>query len=323
MSGAPLTRRALLRLVLLTGGFAGICGTDQPATRVPADRLTLVIATGVPQGVYEAWGKAFARGDLARPRPARLQVRSTTGSPMNLGLLADRGVDVALAALDSCERAMMTVDATTPRDWLRAVARVYDDYVHLLVLDSSPLVQLSDLAGARVVVGAVGSGTALIARRVLQAAGVRPGLEREAGLVDALGMLTDGTVEAVFWSGGLPTAAVTAAWQRSPLRLLPLDQAGLLLRKEHPVTYRSTAIPVGAYGNEQPVPTFAVPNVLAVRTDLPDEAVHVLLDVLVSSAQEIASRVPAFTGFDDRSAVHTEPVPLHDEARDFFRDRKI
>ena len=60
-------------------------------------------------------------------------------------------------------------------------------------------------------VTAAGSGTAVLARRALQAVGLdhlRDVREQSLGVAQSVDALKDGKVDAFFWSGGLPTAAI-------------------------------------------------------------------------------------------------------------------
>ncbi len=48
-----------------------------------------------------------------------------------------------------------------------ALARLYDDYMHLVVRKTSPITSLADLIGRKVSIGAPGSGTVVTADRLL------------------------------------------------------------------------------------------------------------------------------------------------------------
>jgi uncharacterized protein len=330
--GAPgPARRTMLRAGLAVVAAAAGCSRDPGAAHPDLGPGPLVIAAGQPQGVYEQWASAWSRRFRATYPGTAMVVRSTTGSPVNLALLRGGEVTLAIAALDSCVEALApSTDRRRPGDgdraWLRAVARLYDDYLHLLVRAGSPITRVADLRGRRVVVGATGSGTALIANRVLALGDVRPAQTQEQGLVRGLDLLRAGAVDAVFWSGGLPTAAVArVAGERDAggVRLVPLDDAGQLLQSSYPVTYRLATIPAGTYRNSRSVATFAVANVLTVAEQAPWQQVRASLQVLFGGTEAIAADVPAFAGFDARLAVETQPVALHPEAERYYRKAKV
>ena len=111
-------------------------------------------------------GLALAAGD-------RLGVRTlaTAGSRENLELLARGEVSFALASADVVEAYLI---AAPGADSIRAVARLYDSYVHLVVSAGDEVHRLADLRGQRVAVGAPGSGDGLAVDRILAAAGIDP-----------------------------------------------------------------------------------------------------------------------------------------------------
>ena len=88
---------------------------------------------------------------------------------------------------------------------------LYTNYTHLVALGSSNIRSIADLRGQVVSTGSPGSGTEIIAVRVLRAAGLDPDgdvTRQGLGVSESAGALKDGKIAAFFWSGGLPTAAV-------------------------------------------------------------------------------------------------------------------
>src|SRR5262249_51812691 len=88
---------------------------------------------------------------------------------------------------------------------------LYPNYTQVATVEGKRINRLADLRGRVVSTGAPGSGTEVIAFRVLRAAAIDPDKDiRRQGLtvnasVDAL---KDGKIDAFFWSGGLPTASL-------------------------------------------------------------------------------------------------------------------
>ena len=105
---------------------------------------------------------------------------------------------------------------------------MYENYVHCVVRQDSGIRDIAGLAGRTVAVGEPGSGTSLTTPRLIEAAGLSfRGCRRwprslvpetvtvlNLGLNDGLAALQSGSVDALFWSGGVPTAAIAAAHQR-------------------------------------------------------------------------------------------------------------
>jgi hypothetical protein len=201
-----------------------------------------------------------------------------------------------------------------------ALARVYDDYVHVLVRDDSTATQLVHLRGRPVAVGPKGSGTNLVAQRLLEAAGV-PVEQVELDIVEAGLALQGRRVDAVVWLGGLPTRAVTELSERVRLRLLALSDLAAVLRARHAGAYRPAAIPPGTYGPDG-VATVAAANLLLASPGLGDAVVDAVLDTAFERRDAIAADQPAGNALDRRAAINTDPVPLHPAAARYYRARK-
>ena len=95
---------------------------------------------------------------------------------------------------------------------MRALAQIYDNYTQVVAKAGSGIKTIEDLKGKRVSVGAPNSGTEVIADRVLEAAGMDPkgDIKRQGlGVEESVQAMKDGSIDAFFWSGGLPTGAIT------------------------------------------------------------------------------------------------------------------
>jgi TRAP transporter TAXI family solute receptor len=205
------------------------------------------------------------------------------------------------------------------------LARVYDDFVHLVVLESSEIASIQDLRGRAVSLGAEGSGTELIAGRLLMAAGVdRSGIDgRALGIDQSIEALRSGEIEAFFWSGGLPTPGVNDLAGEVPIRLVPLREIVEGVRDMYGGGYRHGVVPEGTYGLPADVATMAVPNFLMVHADLPDRVAYSIVETLFDERAEIAMDVPAAALLDRPRAISTEPVDLHPGALRYYRDTKV
>ena len=313
--GAALTRRALL--VAVGAGLLAACSG-------PFADVRLRLATGSPQGVYFRLGSVLAaawRDDLGLA--AAPEVLSTAGSGENLALLLAGQADVVFSQADV---AVEELGALAPADAPRALARIYDDAVQVVVADDSPFTTVSGLRGARVSVGAADSGVSVVSARLLAAAGLTEAdlAAERLGLDDSAQALLDGRIDAFFWSGGLPTPAVEALARRLPIRLLDLSADGTLdaVREQHPV-YAPGTVPALRYaGLRDPVATMLVRNVLLVPAALPDDLAAALVEVLFTERARLAQAGPAALTIDPRAAIGTEPVLLHPGAERFFRDTR-
>ncbi|MFD5426432.1 TAXI family TRAP transporter solute-binding subunit [Streptomyces sp. NPDC127084] len=294
----------------------------------PSGRLTF--STGVKSGVYQRYGELL-KGALARDLPeVEIDLRVSEGSQQNLARVASGEADYTIATADAV--ATYQRHARPGADRLRACARLYDDYVQLVVPQGSRVEAAGGLRGMRVGVGQPGSGVRLIAERVLTAAGLDADEDIKpvsAGIDTMPGLLEAGRLDAFFWSGGLPTSAVQSLSERLPIRLVPLDDklvdqlldAGSITRY-----YRSAVIPADAYphilGGPVQVQTVAVTNLLVTTTDADPELTERFTRTVINSRDRIGHEVHPAQLVDFRTAIYTDPLPLHEGARRYYRSTK-
>lgn len=321
----PDRRRALqsaaagvVVLALLLWWLLPVGGGEKPEGRV-------TFATGVSTGVYQTYGEMLKR-DLSRDLPdVDVKLLETRGSPDNVERLARGRATFAIAATDA-------VAAYHGRDAgrLRACARLYDDYMQLIVPRGSKVRSARDLRGLRVGVGDDGSGVQLITRGLIKAAGldfdkditaVRSGIDTMPEL------LRKGKLDAFFWSGGLPTTAVRTLAQEYPIRLVQLGDLTGPLHRQGGVTryYRAATVPADAYQEiRQPddVKTIAVPNLLVTTDRVDPELAKGVTRTVIENRDRIGAKVHAAQKVDLRTAVFTDPLPLHKGAARYYRSEK-
>lgn len=272
----------------------------------PPPTVQIRIATGSPAAVYYAFGQSLAT-ILNRELPnVEAEVLVTAASAENIQLVSAGAAELGFTQAD----ALPTVAATPPT--MAAVARVYDDLLHLITTPTSGIRTLTDLRGRRVSVGAPGSGTEITTSRLLDVAQLGgDAVRRERlGLDDSVTALRAGQIDAFFFSGGLPVGAVATLAAQRGVQLVDLGEWSTPLRAQHPGFYVSRDVPRSVYGVD-PVTTVANPNYLIVRADLPAGLVRDLTRLLMERREELASAHPAAGRMSPRSAINTTPLPLH------------
>jgi hypothetical protein len=284
-----------------------------------------VIATGGTKGVYYSYGSTLASELQASVPRLAPSVVATTGSVENLQLLADGKAMFAFVAGDAAALAYEGSPPFASPLPIRAVARVYDDYVHLVAPRNGAVRTVRDLAGRRVSLGPAGSGTALIAERVLTVAGIPTGRVRAArlGINDSVDALQAGQLDAFFWSGGLPTGGIDELAMTTAVRLVPLDDLAEPMRARYGPSYRPGTVPAGMYGLGERTATMAVPNILVCRADADPVLVERVTATLFAARDALARSVPQGHALDQRAAISTVPVPLHEGAQRHYRSVKV
>lgn len=309
----PISRRALFAA---SGAlFVAACAPKAKPNR------PIVLATGDTKGVYYSYGVELAAALAPDLGGVGIEVRSTSGSVDNLQRISSGTADMAIVAADAALDAAAgraSFPAPVP---LKAIARIYDDFIHLVVLTDSPIRSIADLVGHRVSLGSPGSGTELIAKRMLQVAGVAvpPADNLRLGINECIPALGSGNIDAFFWSGGLPTVGVTELADAKPIRLIDLGTLTAGMRALGGLSYRSATVPAGTYGIRSDTTTIAVPNFLVVERGLDEDTVFSITANLFRRRAEMAQRVSAIGKLDIGQAIYTSPIELHPGALRYFR----
>ncbi|GEL18998.1 TAXI family TRAP transporter solute-binding subunit [Pseudonocardia asaccharolytica] len=323
MAPDTLSRRDVLRVLCVCGVAAGLAPLLSGCSSPFRDER-IAIATGGTQGVYYALGGALATIWQEHLRLAvRPEVLSTAGSVQNLALLSSGDADVAFSQVDTAADLLAGTAAGLPRA-PRALARIYDDVVHVVVRADSRFHRLADLRGARVSIGAENSGVEPIARRLLTVAGLSP--ERDVrstqlGINNSVAAMRADTIDAFFWSGGLPTRGVSELAAAVPIRLLDLGDVRGPVRAAYPV-YSTGTVPASSYGLPDPVNTLLVRNFLLVPASMGEDLAEALTSALFAEQPRLSTASPAALTIDARAAIGTQPVPLHPGAEQFYRSTK-
>ncbi|MBO8191326.1 TAXI family TRAP transporter solute-binding subunit [Streptomyces oryzae] len=302
------------------GGVAGAALSGCVRDAGPVRRLRL--ATGPEGGPYNAFGRALAKAVAESTPRLRITPVPTSASVDNLRKLDDGSVELALAMADAAQDAVLGEEPFARAVPVTALARIYVNYTHLVVPAEGPVRSLDDLARRPVAAGAAGSGVQVVAGRLLRAAGLtgeRSVRERRLGLAASAAALREGTVDALIWSGGVPTPTLAALAREVPLRFLPLEDTVAALRERYGPGYTAVALPAGAYGLTEPVGTIGVGNYLMARAAVPRWVVSDVLQVVFDQWRVLLRKVTAGARLEPRFAISTGAVPLHPGAVAYYR----
>lgn len=295
------------------------------------DRLRLTVVTGGTGGVFYPYGGGLAKVLSETVPNCRATAQVTGGSVDNVKLLAAGEADVGFSTIDSAADGVNGVAAYAdvgPQD-IRLIARLYDSFFHIVAKADSGIASVSDLKGKRVSVGSAGSSTESIADRVLAAAGLDPAADigrDNLGVAESAGALKDGKIEAFFWIGGLPTAAVKdlATSGQPAVRFIPAAPELAKLQASYPSLYSAMTLPANTYGGQtQDVAGIGVANVLIVATEAKDEMVTAVLTGIFDHLDQVHAIHPEAAKLTLDGAYAKLGVLYHPAADTFYASRGI
>ncbi|WP_052851396.1 TAXI family TRAP transporter solute-binding subunit [Streptomyces avicenniae] len=317
----------LLGVVVTLAVAAGLlwrpvfAGEDSPRGHVR-------VSTGVASGVYARYGQLLS-SQLERDAPGLdLVLHPSQGSVENIARLVSGEADFAIATADTL--AAYIAGDGEGADRLRACARLYDDYIQLVVPAASEVESVQDLRGLRVGVGQDESGVQPAARELLAAGGLDMETDIEAvreGINSMPRMLEAGRLDAFFWSGGLPTSAIERLADYAAIRIVPLGDLMPALTADNAQNayYRSAVLPPDAYpqvSNDTVVDTVAVANLLVTTDAVDDAVVEQMTRSVINGRDRIGQEVHAAQRVDLRTAIYTQPLTLAEGARAYYRSAK-
>jgi len=315
-------RLAIAVVVAVTAAVSGCARADLGQPLWHQGEIT--IGTGPTNGVFNQVGGGYA-DVINRHMPGYEAVAvPTNGSAENLDRLERGDVDVALTFGDVAADAVNGTGPFAGRPLaIRALARVFSSYTHLVVREDAHISTVEDLKGKRVGTGPVGSGSEAVAMRILAAAKLDADKDvrrTAASLAQMTASMQAGTLDAMFYSAGLPTVGITALLQQMPGRLTLLPVAPVLpaLDKMYPQVYSAAVVPKATYGLAADVPTIAVPNLIVVYESMPDTVAADLTRMIFQYQPELAAVHAEGRNIVRDMGPRTAPVRLHTGAEGYY-----
>lgn len=292
---------------------------EAPVASGPSD--TYGLTTGSATGVYFAIGNGI-QGAVRNTTAAGFTITETAtsqGSVQNVQRLGADDYQLALMQNDVLYEAYKGQGrfASGAIGDVRAVGSLYSEMIQIVTLASSNINTVAGLAGKKVVVGAAGSGASINAGDVINASGVDMD-EQFLDLTTGLDRLKDGSVDAVFWTGGIPTGAITSLATTNPVRIVPVDGAiKTALLAQRPF-YANATLPANTYGTHAAVETVAVRAVLVARADVPADDIASLLRIIYEGNSVKQSHAQGQNIRLDDAFLGVSGVPWHDGAKYYF-----
>ncbi|MGH7427306.1 MAG: TAXI family TRAP transporter solute-binding subunit [Candidatus Methylomirabilaceae bacterium] len=292
--------------------------------------IRLSIATGTTGGVFFPVGGGLASIISKNLPGVTATAEVTPGSVDNMRLIQAKRADLALVNADAAFDALKGEDVFkgTPVP-IRSLAPLYNGYGQLVTIEGTGISTLGDLRGKRVSTGAPGSGTELMALRILEAGGLHPDrdIRRErlapAPSTDAL---KDRRMDAYFWAGGVPTGTVIelAVSPGIRIRLVPLDGVVPALQRRWPgVYFRSLIVKENYPGLPADVASFGLAVLLVVHQDFDAELAYQITRLVFERRAELAQVHKEAANITTLGAAARSPAPYHPGAIRYYRERGV
>jgi TRAP transporter TAXI family solute receptor len=296
-----------------------------------AQQKTIAIGTGGTGGVYYPLGGGIANV-LSKNLPGvQATAEVTGGSVDNLKLIqsgqSEIGFSMADAALDAFKGEDKFKSGKVP---LRTLLVLYPNRMHVVTVEGTGVDKMSDLKGKRVSTGAPGSATEVMAFRVIEAAGLdrEKDMKRERlSVAESVNALKDRKIDAFFWVGGVPTAAVTDLAATPGVKMKLIDHADLApkMNAKYGDLYAAGTIPPGSYpGYDKPNQNTDVWNILVTGDKMTDDDAYKIVKTLVEKKADLVAVHKDAASFSLENQVQSRsPVPFHPGALRYFKEMGV
>jgi len=325
-----VTKRGLLGAVFT--GLALMMGSVQAQ-----DMTFFRIGTGGAGGTYYPIGGLLANaissppgsracdkgGSCGVPGLVAIAV-STNASVANMNAIHAGQLDAGLAGAQSVTQGYNGEGKFVghKKDNVRVIANLYPEDMHLVTPKGEHLSSLMDLNGKRVGVAAAGSGTQVSVRMILEHYGIKAD-EHELGLGQSSQRLADGQLDAFFYAGGTPFAALIQLGSTKGFELYKFSEDERKAINGIIPYYVPSDIPAGVYESiDYDVPTVAVNGQLVTSVDQPEELIYQITKAMWNKN----TRKLLDKGHAKGKAIRVETalkgvlIPLHPGAERYYKE---
>ncbi|WP_411964869.1 TAXI family TRAP transporter solute-binding subunit [Haloferax sp. YSMS24] len=248
-----------------------------------------------------------------------LQVQSTGASVENVGSLARGDADFALIQNDV---AFFAKNGTGIEAFqgnavenLSGVATLYPETIHLITLADTGVETPSDLSGATINTGDLGSGTQVNANQILEALGITDYDEQNTGFSQASDQLKNGDIDAAFVVGGWPVGAIEELAATEDVVVVPIEGDNRQAVKDAAPFYADDEVPAGTYGLESPAPTVSVQAMIATNAEQPDATVEAVSAAIFDNVDDLTIKTDFIS---KETAQDGMSIDLHPGAQAYF-----
>jgi len=311
----------IARVAVLILGALALCAQAQ----------NISIATGGTGGVYYPLGGGMAAVLSKYVSGMQATAEVTGGSVANLQLIGTGkpylGMTMADAGLDALKGEDKFKGKPVP---IRTLMIMYPNRMHVVSVEGTGVNTIKDLKGKRVSTGSGGSATEVMAFRVIEAAGLDKDrdLKRERlGVAESVNAIKDRKIDAFFWVGGLPTAAITDLANTPGVKIKLIDHADLVaaMNKKYGNLYVQDVIAKDVYrGMDKDNRQATVMNLLVAHQSMDDKTAYNIVKAVFEHKDELVRVHKEAENFklENQKAAAT-PIPFHPGAAKYFAEKGI
>jgi TRAP transporter TAXI family solute receptor len=311
----------------LTAAVAAFCAGL--ATTALAQNIS--IGTGGTGGVYYPMGGGIAAA-LSKYVPGMQATAEVTGGSVdNLRLIATGKPYIGLSMVDAAQDAYKGEQKFAGNKVpLRTLMILYPNRMHVVTVEGTGVSKITDLKGKRVSTGSPGSATEVMAFRIIEAAGLdkdKDMTRERLGVAESVNAIKDRKIDAFFWVGGLPTAAVTDLAATPGTKIKMIDHADLVsaMNKKWGNLYVEDAIPKATYsGMDADNKQATVMNILVANENMDEKTAYNIVKTIFEKRDDLIAVHKEAANFKlENQKASATPVPFHPGALKYFAEKGV
>ena len=328
---------AVLSVVIAGCNSGDSEGTDTAAT---GKRQFITLGTAPPAGAFNPVGSAIAttlnenKGD----QNWKVQAPGTKGSRENIRQLDKGEFQLGMSNSAISYNAVQGTGGWDKKYDIRAVVTIAPNIGLFITKKESGIQTIADLKGKRVAVGPPGAGFEMFLGPLLTEHGVTYTDDQQdftpvnARYGDAVQQLGDGTIDAAFVGGAIPTAAVTQACSSYDVHFITYDSKVRETLVEKYDFFQPAVIPAKNRDGEPTYRGMGETDFLALNVgsmqlishaNVDEELVYQMTKRIWENRSDIAKIHKAGNAINEKNAARFTGTPFHPGAERFYKEVDI
>jgi uncharacterized protein len=292
-----------------------------------AQGLKLILATGGTAGTYYPFGGAMAKIWGSKIPGMNVTAQATGASGENVRLINRDEVELALVQSDTIDFAYFGKETFKEKmTQMAVVAVLYPEIIQVVVRGDGNIKTFANMKGARIGVGAPGSGTEANFRQLCDVYGLKKEDVKGQYLsfAESADQFKDKHIDAFIVTAGIPNSGIMDVGASQGVRILSIEPDKIAaLGKKYPFLAPAT-IPANTYkGQTAAVNTVAVSAVLIASTKLKEADVYNLTKALFDNQPELATSHAKGKELSLEKAVKGVSIPYHPGAVKYYKEKGV
>lgn len=257
----------------------------------------------------------------------KVQAKGTKGSQENIRRLEQGDLELALSNAAISYFAVRGESGWEKKYNIRAIATMAPNVALFIARSDSGIKTIADLKGKRVIIGPAGAGFEMFVEPILKAHGVsmddiNPLNAIQSASVDQLG---DGSADAAFLGGAVPTGSITQATSTFDVTFVPFEEEARQKLIKDFAFFHSFTIPAGTYtGMDTDFQGLNVGSMHVITAEAqPEDLIYEVTKSIWENRAEIAEKHPAGKALNEKNIARDTGIEYHAGAIKFYTEAGI